>query len=761
VLDVVFYQSNQDLLQKMGDENPPLIICPSPQVADNLRSLAPELNIITISKWTSDHLKTLGLKRARKSELMIKLAPVWRHYFPSEGTSLFLEAFELFTELRSYTLNIELLNEFLAELDETTRKSIHIFWIYLDQQEIIDEHLSYLKVTESKNHQTFWMVGFKHMSGVQIDMLKTISEEHSIVVLFPQSVYSESLPNDWIRWLSADEVIREKSQIDKSDIKINIIPKGKANVVLEKFFNKHPAFDLVMAGTQIGLVALQEAQKKKSFFKTTEDLFSIEIELLTLEIRLILKEKKSLSSEELNLYLEDQKKISISSGQYRKFKTLELMQAALELYSEFQPNIDAFAIDILEFIVGLNSPRVSLLSLESHTERMFIDMNGLNFRDEERSIGLFATVSMGGFRANERILSEAMTKALRVIGPIKRAGLDFLFHKYELLSILKDQKNILLIEEQLLESDLSWREILKNFNLVEYDLDVHYKIKEVKEHLNDKKKSGPFIQTYFSASRLQSFIDCPQKYYFNYIDKIDNRPDERSALGPDELGNLEHKIIAAYFEENDFQSEAEVSIKNHRKSCLRIFNEYLIESSLILNETEKARSYNEIMHYTLNGIVFLHELMKTKKAVSIKFEIPLKENPWILKGSIDCLIELGNKKVIVIDFKRSSSAAGTKAETIEFKKIQMWVYLLTLTHSGQEIDSFGYLNLSDINDDKLFFDSADSEKLMTDSMDSAKEVIEKAISGIKTEVPFLPSPREAKVCSFCAVNLFCLKGETL
>lgn len=90
MLEVVFYQNNQDLLQKLKDEMPPLVICPSPQVADNLRSLAPELDIITISKWTSDHLKKLGVSRSRKSELMIKLSAVWRHYFPSEPTAVFL-----------------------------------------------------------------------------------------------------------------------------------------------------------------------------------------------------------------------------------------------------------------------------------------------------------------------------------------------------------------------------------------------------------------------------------------------------------------------------------------------------------------------------------------------------------------------------------------------------------------------------------------------------------------------------------------------
>ena len=84
-----------------------------------------------------------------------------------------------------------------------------------------------------------------------------------------------------------------------------------------------------------------------------------------------------------------------------------------------------------------------------------------------------------------------------------------------------------------------------------------------------------------------------------------------------------------------------------------------------------------------------------------------------------------------------------------------------LKNQGYDIDSFGYLNLSDLSDDKLFFDTTDAESLMNSSMDFAKDVIEKTISGIQTNVAFKPHPREAKVCNYCPVNLFCLKGEVV
>ena len=757
VLEVNFFESNQDLLEQLKVGHAPLVICPSPKVADNLRSLVPELEVLTISKWTSDHLKSLNFSRSRKSELMIKLSAVWRHYFPDEKSAVFMDAFELFTELRSYTLNLDLLSEFFKELDEVVVKSVLIFWSYLDQEKLIDEHLAYQKITESEHQRSMWFIGFKHMSGVQIDMLKMISENQEVSVFFPRPVFEETLSNDWIGWLTEEEPQSTVENALHGNVKVAVLPKGKSNIILKKFFEKHSQFDLVLASTQTSLISFQEAQKENSFFKTSEDLFSVEIDLLILDLRRELKDKKVITVEEMNLYLQAMKTKAAKKGEYRKYKVIELTEVAVSDYSEFQTSLDGFALEIFQTIIRLNAPRVSLLTLEPKITRSFLDISDLDFRDDEKPTVLLATSSMGGFRANEKILSEAMTKALRSIGPIKRAGLDFLFHKYELLSIMSKKDTALLIEEQVLESDLSWREILKNFEPVDFDLGVKYSIKKVQDYLTPKRRVGPFRQKNFSASKIQAFIDCPQKFYFNYIEKIDNRPEERSSLSPDELGNLEHEIIASYFNNNPKLTE-EINLDFHRKVCEEVFNEKLKKGKLVLSETEKARAYNEIMHYSWNGIVFLLDLKKSKNGLDIKFEVKLDSNPWNIVGSVDCVIELEANKIIVIDFKRSSSAAGTKTETIEFKKIQMWVYLLVLQHAGKEIDSFGYLNLSDLSDRNLYFEADSAQKLILASTEIVQSIIEKAISDIQKIIDFIPDPRESKVCHYCPVNLFCLKG---
>lgn len=757
---MVFYQSNQELIKKLRAMSC-LVICPSPQIADNLRLQIPELEILTISKWVTDHLKNKGLVRARKSELMIKLAAIWRHYFQTHPTSLFLESFELFTELRSITLNLELLSEFFKELgkelDEEVVKSIFLFWTFLDQEKIIDEHLSYKKVGEVELAQDIVFTGFKHMSGVQIDMLRTLGENVEIAVTFPENVFNETFSSDWIKWLCPDGTIQKLIRKSEHELSVSIIPKGKANAVVSKFLNTNPRYDLVLASSALGLSDYQEVQKEMTFFKTNEDIFLTEKKILISLFKSKLAGNEIIDVESFKNYLELAKLEFAKKKEFKKYKLVQLFQEAAGLYFELSHIVDSYLIEILEIVIGLNSPRVSLLTLNKEVNSFILNINDLSFKIEENPVVFLATSSLSGFRSNEKILSESMSKALSSIGPLKRSGLEFQLHKADIVSILDKKGTVLLIEEQVIESDIAWREILKSYNLSPYELEMNYSIKKIKEILKPKITSGIYEQKFFSASKLQTYIDCPRKYYFTYIDKIENRPDERVNLGADELGQIEHKIIAQYF---IFKSvnEFEMDLVHHRKICEEIFHAYVSESKLNINESNKSNSLNEVTHFSLNGIMYLLDFFKLKNAARVEFEISLPKNSWGIVGSIDCIITGVDGKISIIDFKRSAVAVGTKVETTTFKKIQIWVYLLVMKKANFDIDSFGYLNLSEPGDGKLLFQEDDAVNLIETTLEKFTEYLEKTMIDINSIQDFLDRPREAKVCHFCPVALFCLKG---
>lgn len=765
MLEVIFYQTTEDLIGTELSGNP-LIICPSPLVADGLRRLMPENSeIITISKWISDYLKTKKLKRSNKADLMLRLSSVWRHYFPLEEGHLFFKSFEMFTDLRSFTLDLNLLSEFLKEVDEATTKSILLFWTFLQTEKLIDEHLSYQifsEIGEEGLGRPVWIMGFKHLSGIQIDMLKVLGEKTEVSVFFPKKVYFETLSTDWIRWLepSAQIDLTEKVQA----LKIIHFPKNKLNIVLGSIKKMIPDFDIALASQNITFNSRQEVAVEHLFFKSQEDLFNIA------RVDLLEELSEELSGELVNgnvelvsffPRIEERKNRALKDEDFILYKVLLLFVDALTAYSEFQTTIDLFTLKVLKMILELNSPRVALATLTMDPKNRLLELNELPYRDDSQSLVIVASSLYGPLKSQESKYSEKMIEALRSIAPIKRAGLDFLYLKQELVQALSKEGSILLMEEGLEQIDLSWREILKGFALESVNPKADYKLKNKKDYLASRIVPGPHLIKSVSASRLQTYMDCPRKYYFSFVEKIDHRPVERLKIAPDEMGVIEHDIIEQYFALRLIDENLVFEPKFHEVLCTQALNEFLVKNKILLNEKIRLVTFFELLHYTQNGIEFLINFCRSNLAVKIEFERPLGENPWGLIGYIDCLVHLGDDKIAVFDFKRSGAAVGSKRETLAFDKIQIWVYLLILIkHQSKTIHSWGYLNLSEIEASQVYLEQEVS-LLSETTLDNFQTLLNKTISELKTEVDFFPEPRKAKVCHFCEVELFCSKESCL
>lgn len=759
VLEVIFYQSIEDLTGSSASGNP-LVICPSPIVADGLRRLMPEnREIITISKWVSDYLKTKNLKRSNKAELMLRLSSVWRHYFPEEESHLFFKSFELFTDLRSFSLNLEMLAEFLKEIDEVTTRSVLLFWTFLQNEQLIDEHLSYQILSEMEEvdeERAIWIMGFKHLSGIQIDMLKMLSEKTEVVVFFPKDVYLETIGSDWIRWLVPEE--KMEMPLVARNLKIIHFPKNKLNIVLDSLKKIIPQFDIALANQNVTLNSRQEVAIANLFFKSQEDLFSIQREELIAQ----LSDELQLAPMELEAFvikIEEKKKEALRAENFILYKVLLLLAEALVMYSEFQSKVDLFTLKVLKMILELNSPRVALATLTPNPQTRLLELNELPYRENDQPLVLIASSSYGALKSQESKYSEKMIEALRAIAPVKRSGLDFLYLKSEMVQTLSKADSVLLMEEGLELIDLSWREILKNFELEPLNPKADYQLKNKKNYLAPLVKPGPYPLRNVSASRLQLFMDCPLKYYFSYIEKVDHRPTERLKIAPDEMGTIEHQIIEQFFSGRTIDSQLIFEAATHELLCRKALEEFIASHKIILNEKTKLTTFYELVHYTQNGIEFLINFCHKNLATRIEFESSLGANPWGLVGSIDCMIHLANKKIALFDFKRSGAAIGSKRDTMAYEKIQIWVYLLIiLRHQATAIHSWGYLNLSEIEASQIY--NEEENPLLSEALiDDFQILLERVIETINAEVQFSPKPRNAKVCGFCEVELFCSKGS--
>lgn len=753
LLDVVFYHTTHDLAELEFDSIKPMIVCPSPLVADGLRRLMPGgLEIITISKWVSDYLKSLNKKKSNKAELMLRLSSAWRHYFPETDIQIFLRAFEIFTDLRSFSLNLDLLSEFLKETDPQITKSVLIFWAFVTNEDIVDEHKSYQLMGSVIIEKPLWFVGFKHLSGIQIDMLKELGEKTEVNVFFPKDVYAESIHTDWIRWIVPEFQVAPEAGDKKA--RIVYYPKNKLNYVLDSVKKSVPDSDITLASSQPEFNSRQEVLSAGQFFKSPEDLFSMKRDLIFEEM---IDQKVAMTLEEFKNKIILKKKTALQSEDFIDYKVYTLINEALELYGEFQSHIDEFSLKILKLIIELNSPRVSLASLTMISHSRFFELNELPFRDSENSLLIVASESYGSLKSGEGNYSEKMIEALKAIAPIKRSGLDFSWLKNDLRIFLNNPKNILLMEEDLEKTDLAWREILKDFDIEVMSPEIQFQLKDRKDYISERMKTGPFSVKNFSASRLQSFLDCPRKYYFSYVEKLEHRPEERLEVGSDEKGTLEHAIIQNYFEKAGYQKEFDTLL--HKNICKRELETFIAKNSLKLNEQNKLSTFFEILNYSQSGIEYLLNFCRENKAQEIKFEVELRHNEWELAGSIDCLVLLPDSRAGVFDFKRSYAAIGSKGETQKFEKIQIWVYLLYLLRQEKlNVQQWGYINLSEI-EKSLIFNEAKEVSLEEITVDNFQALLIETENRIKAEVKFLPAPSEKDICKFCEVKLFCSRGS--
>jgi hypothetical protein len=261
---------------------------------------------------------------------MLKLSSVWRHYFPKEEGHIFFKSFELFTDLRSFSLDLQMLSEFLKEIDEVTTKSILIFWTFLQNEKLIDEHLSYQIISSMDVKRPLWIIGFKHLSGIQIDMLKTISEKTDVAVFFPKDVYPETLATDWIRWLEAENKISSTTEAKK--LKIIHFPKNKLNMALNSLKEIIPAFDISLADRNVSLSSRQEVAVENLFFKSQEDLFHIQREELFEKINEDLQLSSVVELDAFSLKIEEKKKSALLANNFILYKILLLLSDALVAY---------------------------------------------------------------------------------------------------------------------------------------------------------------------------------------------------------------------------------------------------------------------------------------------------------------------------------------------------------------------------------------------------------------------------------------------
>lgn len=785
VLSVYLYKKsseiyNFDFLE--NSEEKVVVICPHPMAADSLRSKISDpsrAEVITISKFSSDLLKEIDseIVLKRKADLLGQLATIWKKKLSDFAADSFFDSFNLFTELRGYTLDFEMIKEVLPFYDEAIQKSLPIYWMYFEQLGIIDEHkaneiLSHnLKVgikDEVETTYLFW--GFNHINSGQVDLFNSLSIRNKVIIPFSEEVFKQTRPGDWIRWFKADEIKEELASFEKN-IKTYFFPKKRLAQKLKDVLSVEDPKQLLLGEKKVTLDSCLEVSVSPTQFRTTADLFSAYTKRAIDEIENFVGE--GIETESLVEMIQEKVNTQLIKGvEEKNFRLLKVYSALLKIinsYRELSEDNEEFKfydIQVIREIVNLNLPRDYFAPIMDTDDSISIlGLNELESSKEEDTLFLlndsYQGVKKGGSKYQEDIM-----KFLSSLGPIQRPELEFLIVREKFRELLDTNKVTFCIQEGLVESDRNWSEFFRG---IEFDREEIFKSREIVDK-NVLDTNGKTFDQKVSASKLQTYIDCPRKFFYTYLERREIDANNSRDLRPNEIGSLEHEVIEKYFEKSKVWSEEIL-----KEVVSEVYKNFVQENRKYLSEVKEKISLYEIYNYSENGIKYILNILEALPGSIITFEDYLADKEFV-SGRIDCLIKFEDK-VIILDFKRSGYSIPNKSEVEKFTKIQLPFYLKHFGGEIQDVLFWGFVNLSDTDEcliihgaHELAMDFLDKAGLAKKQRKSAFDDVagwfseyceyeDSVIEELKSEVAWKAEPAKDDTCTFCSVSNLCTRGS--
>jgi CRISPR/Cas system-associated exonuclease Cas4 (RecB family) len=802
MINIVLYEHSKDFYQLDFDQFnvkcEQVFVTPSPFHADTLRAkLSTQKNsenfdVITMSKYLKDELMTLVdedilANFKGKSELMRYLATAWKTVVPDHSVGLFKKAFTLLTDLRSFSLSQQVIETALEEYDPDIKKAVLTFHQVMEMQGIIDEHMANFLLSERLRKGdlpalypesriiTFW--GFDFMSGVQVDLLKALSIRNTIIIPFGKNAYESIQDSDWIKWIGEHdtEIVKLPAQELQIQAKIVEFPKNYLSRVAPTYI-KNNQQDVYLATKTLDLISLQEMNLGNKTFKVSTNIFHDSKSKLFEYLQSYLDSHDgALDTENLFQEISKLRNEHIKLQDFRMVKVLSQFNSILKDWkdlSEQNQTFGQFDYYVFQETMELDLPRVSVIPINKVSNGKIGSLKELAALDNSKENILCITSEYGSVKSSGGQYTEKVESYLISIGPIRRAELEFEILKQRIMELLDLDSTIVLIEKGLIDHDIGWNSIFATKKDEVQAAKLNVKGGSNKELL----ELAPYDLESLSATRLQSYLDCPRKFYLNYVAKYNPKLEVPGVLDLLKLGQLEHEIIEQYvsknneFDETSFLTTIEESL------------EKLLSDPELLHARERKEEYLiELRSLCAPAIRDLIQL-KNNFGLTMSFEhgILIDQKPKTT-GSID-LFAYNDKMQMIIDFKRGAGSIPSQKGLLEYKKIQLWFYLkrleqLEVLDPGKQL-VFGYMNLS-APDDSLIMCSQDlTKELLKESgiksfkkaalikeefpdLLAAYEEIEKASVGkIQEDKLFAPNPSEAKICQYCSVSNICPREAT-
>ncbi len=756
MLDVMLYDSAlEECLKKLDTNNPITAVCPSPGKADILREIlidsgiARNITVTTISNFiTTNILSENEEKISSKSRLLMEFWTLWKIKV-SENYSEFRHCYDLFTDIRSYSISFDIFDEIKEFITEAEYQGLALFWNYLETSSVVDEQKSYHLIDESKLSDNLLFWGFDHLNANQLDLIKIAANHVDVFIPINSKVMSGCSHFDWPTWLTTELKINEDDSSALIETNSITIPEGRITKYLKSLSEKGLCNTFYL-GDSTDLLRINSLVTTSTHLKTNYDLF--------LDKRnIIFDELREIDLATISLYISEQIEKSFKLNDVVKLKTLIQLKELVEEFQELaQTNENLIDDDLLclsEKLI-LDLPRVSLLSLAELEQQKILGGDLLNIKKNYANSYVYIDKDTISSFQNSVKYSPEIMRVLVSYGPVQSQNFPLL-NVQQLLTGYLNEGHLIVIEDGAFENSVEWEDFNKKLNLRTEDLSLVKREMYKFESLNIENHDLPR-----SATAFQSYIDCPRKYYYSYIERLDLRVKGSETITPDVIGVCEHEIIESYVKANNSYTELDF------KACAEeILNKNLVRYKIAPKKTNREKVLSEIIALTTPISTYLMNI-KIIDNVHLDFEFPIKEIDPTYTGKIDLVIRTSDGSYI-FDFKRSRSSIPSFKSLSEVEKIQLWFYAHALQKRGDRILAMGYINLSNLTE-SLIVSNTDSslipetKNVAYEELDQKiiefKDYLEVLTNKVSKDTSFEISPISSSVCTYCLANSICPKG---
>lgn len=222
-----------------------------------------------------------------------------------------------------------------------------------------------------------------------------------------------------------------------------------------------------------------------------------------------------------------------------------------------------------------------------------------------------------------------------------------------------------------------------------------------------------------SPSSINTYKQCPRKYYYQYIEKLPSVPNIHQVRG-----NIVHSVLEHFFD----LDQQRLAVENYRSEIQREVQQLLMKfwkeshlqlTGLQLNEDQKRFYFEETMLMLLNwSNQFIGDMEQTGLPVNEAFAFltPVREQKyysekWQVQGYVDAIYQR-NGETHLVDYKTSSSLTMSDEQRLQ---LGIYSFLYQQTH-GQPPAKVGIFFLRQ----KLRLFPVDKELLE----DAQREIIE-------------------------------------